>query len=481
MRTPGLAGAQPAPHACRAPKLRHLRAGGQWLAAHRPARPRSAPAPAPAATHPPPSPPSPSFGTEHEKLGYYLAAPHARLSYDTIEALLTSLCARFGWDPVTEAGRIIGATHTDGDGLQSVSLEPGGQLELSGAPLDTLHKTCAEAHSHLYQVKTCAADLGVAFLGLGFDPKWAVADVPRMPKDRYRIMRDYMPRVGGLGLDMMFRSCTIQVNLDFESEADMVAKFRASLALQPVATALFANSPFRDGADTGFKSWRSHVWTDTDGDRCGVPHFVFEPGFSFERYVDYALDVPMYFVSRGGAYLDATQQRVTFRDFLDGNNPVAPGQRPTLKDWETHLTTLFPEVRLKRYLEMRGADGGPWSEICALPALWVGLLYDAESLASALDLVADWTAADHDALRAGVPRGALATPFRGGTVGDVAKKVVALSAAGLARRGRDEARFVAPLVKIAESGVTPADALVAKFHGQWKQSVEPVYSPGFTY
>jgi glutamate--cysteine ligase len=422
-----------------------------------------------------------SFGTEHEKLGYYTAAPHARLSYDTISTLLTSLCQRFGWEPVTESGRIIGATHSDGDGVQSVSLEPGGQLELSGAPLDTLHKTCAEANSHLYQMKACAADVGVSFLDLGFDPKWDIPSIPRMPKDRYRIMADYMPRVGTMGLDMMFRSCTIQVNLDFDSEADMVTKFRVGLALQPIATALFANSPFRNGAPSGYKSWRSHVWTDVDNDRCGILPFVFEPGFGFERYADYALDVPMYFVYGSNGYADATQSRITFRDFLEGRNPVAPGRRPTIKDWETHLTTIFPEVRLKRFLEMRGADGGPWKEICALPAFWVGLLYDADSLAAAAALVADWTPDEHAALRAGVPVHALDTPFRGGTVGDVARTVVDLAEAGLARRGQDEARFLAPLRTIADTGVTRADRLLALYNGEWKGSVDPVYSSEFTY
>jgi len=439
-------------------------------------------APPPLLPSPPPLTLPHSFGTEHEKLGYYAAAPHARLSYDTIATLLTSLCARFGWAPVTEGGRIIGATHADGDGTQSVSLEPGGQLELSGAPLDSLHKTCAEVNSHLYQVKACAADVGVAFLGLGFDPKWPVPAVPAMPKHCYKIMAAYMPRVGSMGLDMMFRSCTIQVNLDFDSEADMVTKFRVGLALQPIATALFANSPFKDGQPTGFKSYRSHVWTDVDGDRCGILPFVFEPGFGFERYADYALDVPMYFVHGAGGYADATQTRSTFRDFIDGRSPAAgPGRRPTLADWETHLTTIFPEVRLKRYIEMRGADGGPWTEICALPALWVGLLYDPASLAAAAALIADWTHDEHVALRAGVPRDALATPFRGGTVGDVAREVVALAEAGLARQGRDEARFVAPLRAIADSGVTRADRLLQLYEGEWGGSVDPVYSPEFTY
>ena len=298
---------------------------------------------------------------------------------------------------------------------------PAASWSCRAPPWKPCTKRGAEANSHLYQIKACATDVGVSFLDLGFDPKWDVPDVPRMPKDRYRIMADYMPRVGTLGLDMMFRSCTIQVNLDFESEHDMVQKFQVGLALQPIATALFANSPFRDGVPSGYKSWRSHVWTDVDADRCGILPFVFEPGFGFERYTDYALDVPMYFVygaptkAAPSGYADATQARITFRDFLEGRNPVAgAGVRPTIKDWETHLTTIFPEVRLKRFLEMRGADGGPWKEICALPALWVGLLYDSASLAAAVDLVADWTPTEHASLRADVPVLGLDAPFRGG-------------------------------------------------------------------
>ena len=300
-------------------------------------------------------------------------------------------------------------------------------------------------------------------------------------------MRDYMPRVGSLGLDMMFRSCTIQVNIDFESEADMSEKMRVGMALQPVATALFANSPFRDGKKTGFKSWRSHVWTDVDGDRCGVLPFVFDKGFGFEDYVDYALDVPMYFIYEGGKYVDCTQRRVTFRDFMLGRNsenlPAAlPGsRRANLKDWENHLTTLFPEVRLKKFIEMRGADGGPWKEICALPALWVGLLYDDAAQRECLSLISDWTAEEHAYLRDRTPETALATPFRGGTLADVAKEVVAISERGLLARGRDEQGFVAPLKAFAESGRCRSDDLLDLFDGPWNGSVDPVYSPDFTY
>lgn len=414
------------------------------------------------------------FGTEHEKLGYNLS-DHKRLEYSSIKALLEGLCARFGWEPIMEGTYIIGAV-LDG---QSVTIEPGGQFELSGAPVDTLHKTCSEVNSHLYQIKTMAQELGIAFLTAGFDPKWPVKDVPIMPKNRYRIMREYMPKVGTLGHDMMFRSTTIQVNIDFESERDMVEKARIGLALQPVATALFANSPFRDGKPTGYLSWRSHVWTDVDNDRCGTLPFVFDDDFGFDRYVEYALDVPMYFVYREGQYLDATGG--SFRAFMDGKLDQFPGERPTLKDWENHLSTIFPEIRLKKFIEMRGADGGPWKIICALSALWVGLLYDSESQAAALDLIRDWTRDEHEQLRAEVPKLALKTPFRQGTVQDLAKTMLRLSRDGLRRRGNHEENFLDPLQEIADSGVTGAERLLDRYYNEWNKSVDPIYAEANTY
>jgi len=317
------------------------------------------------------------IGTEHEKFGYthddLRPLPHA--GERSITALLEGMARRFEWEVVIEAGEPI-ALQKDARG--NITLEPGGQFELSGAPLETIHETCAEVHEHLRQVKCVAEPLGVGMIGLGFQPKWRREEMPWMPKGRYRIMRDYMPKKGRLGLDMMLRTCTIQVNLDFGSEADMIKKFRVALALQPVATALFANSPFTDGEPNGFLSYRSHIWTDTDPDRCGILPFVFEDGMGFERYVDYVLDVPMYFVYRDGRYIDASGQ--SFRDFLKGQLPALPGEIPVLSDWEDHLSTLFPEVRLKTFIEQRGADGGPWNRLCALPALWVGLLYDDEAL-----------------------------------------------------------------------------------------------------
>ena len=417
------------------------------------------------------------IGTEHEKFGFNKAdlRPLPYEGPQGIRAMLEGL-QRFGWTPVREGGKVI-ALHQDG---QSVTLEPGGQLELSGAAVETLHQTCDEVHDHLNQVRTVADEIDVAFMGVGFQPKWRREDMPVMPKGRYKIMREYMPKRGNLGLDMMFRTCTVQVNLDFASEADMVRKFRVGLALQPIATALFANSPFIEGQPNGFLSYRSHIWTDTDPDRTGILPFVFEDGMGFERYADYALDVPMYFVYRDGAYIDASGQ--SFRDFLAGKLAALPGERPRLRDWEDHLTTPFPEVRLKRFLEMRGADGGPWRRLCALPALWVGLLYDQGALDAAWDLVKGWTPEEHHALRAEVPRHAFKTVFRDRTVGDLAREVLGIARAGLEARsrtdrfGEDEAHFLDALFTIVESGRTPAEEQLAAFHGRWAGSVDPLFT-----
>jgi glutamate--cysteine ligase len=417
------------------------------------------------------------IGTEHEKFAYNLD-DFRRLPYEGekgIRALLQGL-TRFGWQPVEEDGRLIALTK----GQASVTLEPGGQVELSGAPLDNVHQTCFEVHEHLDQVKEVGSELGTGMIGLGFDPKWRREDVPWMPKGRYAIMRDYMPKRGKLGLDMMLRTCTIQVNLDFESEACMAKKFRVGLALQPVATAVFANSPFVEGKPSGFLSTRSHVWTDTDPDRTGDLPFVFEDGFGFERYVDYMLDIPMYFIYRNGRYIDAAGQ--SFRDFMAGKLPALPGERPTMSDWADHLTTAFPEVRLKRFLEMRGADGGPWRRICALPALWAGLLYDASALDAAWDLVKDWTAEERAQLRARVPKQALATPFRGGTLRDVAQRVLSIAKSGLeARRrfdymGRDESRFIEVLCEIVERGRTRAEDMLLKYRDDWQGKIDPIFT-----
>ena len=417
------------------------------------------------------------IGTEHEKF-VFRRSDLRRAPYegpDGIRALLEGLQQRFGWQPVLENGNLIALT----DGKASVTLEPGGQFELSGAPLETLHQTCGEVGEHLRQVREVADALKIGLIGLGFDPKWRREDVPWMPKGRYAVMRRYMPTRGKLGLDMMLRTCTVQVNLDFASEADMVRKFRVGLALQPVAVALFANSPFVEGRPTGFKSFRSHVWTDTDPDRCGMLPFVFEEGFGFERYVDYMLGVPMYFVYRDGKYIDVAGQ--SFRDFMARKLPGYPGELPRINDWTDHLTTAFPEVRLKKILEMRGADGGPWARLCALPALWVGLLYDQGVLDQACEMIKDWTAGEREQMRADAPRLGLAAEFRGRSLAALAREVVALAREGLRRRqradscGDDETRFVEPLAAIAESGRTAADELLEAYHGRWKESVDPVY------
>ncbi|KUR80035.1 glutamate--cysteine ligase [Novosphingobium sp. FSW06-99] len=418
------------------------------------------------------------IGTEHEKF-VYRNADHRAPSYDEpggIRDLLSGL-GDYGWEPVEEGGNVIAMSGADG----AISLEPAGQLELSGAPLENLHQTCAETGRHLQQVKAVGDKLGLSYLGLGLWPDKTRAELPVMPKGRYAIMLRHMPRVGSMGLDMMLRTCTIQVNLDYSSEADMVKKFRVSLALQPLATALFANSPFLEGKPNGFLSYRSHIWSDTDPARTGMLPFVFEDGFGYERYIDYMLDVPMYFVYRDGKYIDAAGQ--SFRDFLDGRLPALPGEKPRQSDWTDHLSTAFPEVRLKSFLEMRGADGGPWSQICALPAFWVGLLYDNQALDAAWDLVKDWDMAGREALRAAVPRLALDAPLPGGgTLRDIAGPVLAIAQRGLASRaqlnaaGDNETGYLQPLEDIVARGQTRAERLLDLYHGAWGGDLSRIYA-----
>jgi glutamate--cysteine ligase len=414
-------------------------------------------------------------GAEHEKFVFRLGS-HEPVPYapNGIKALLDGL-TRYGWQPVLEGDNVIALER----GKANVSLEPGGQFELSGAPLETIHDICEETGQHLQEVKVVADELGIGFLGLGFTPVWRRDQVPAMPKGRYRIMREYMPKVGGLGLDMMFRTCTVQANLDFGSEADMVAKFRTSLALQPICTALFANSPFVEGKPSGFVSARANVWTDTDPDRTGMLDFVFQDGFGFEAYAKYALDVPMYFAKRDGRYIDLAGR--SFRDFMDGKLAELPGERPTLKDWADHTTTIFPEVRLKQYLEMRGADSGPWSRLCALPALWTGIFYDSAALAAAWDLCKDWKIEDHERLRTDVARVGLKAQIAGRTVQDVAKDMLAIAKEGLKRRNRlsgglvDESGYLGELEEIAASGITPAERLLELYEGPWAGDAGKVF------
>ena len=416
------------------------------------------------------------IGTEHEKFGFRLddLRPPAYEGEQGIGALLKGL-TRFGWRPVEEGGNIIALLRDDA----SITLEPAGQFELSGAQLENIHQTCKETNQHLAEVKAVGDELGIGFLGMGFQPKWARSDMPWMPKGRYKIMREYMPKVGSLGLDMMTRTCTVQTNLDFENEADMVKKFRVSLALQPVATALFADSPFTEGKPNGYLSYRSHIWTDTDPDRTGMLDFVFEDGFGFERYVDYLLDVPMYFAYRDKKYIDCAGH--SFRDFLNGKLAPLPGELPTLADWSDHMTTAFPEVRLKKYLEMRGADGGPWRRLCALPAFWVGLLYDTEALDAAWDLVKDFSMTERNQLRDGVPKQGLKLPFRNSSLRELAIESLKISALGLKNRrrlnrhGDDEALFLHPLMEIALANETPAERKLALYHGVWNGDIDQIF------
>ncbi len=416
------------------------------------------------------------IGTEHEKFVFRISdrAPVPYDGPDGIRAFLEGL-TRFGWAPVYEHGNPIALKRGDA----AITLEPAGQLELSGEPLVDLHDSCEEVNTHLREVRTVAQELGVGLIGLGFHPTATRAEMPWMPKQRYQIMGRYMPTRGDLGLDMMTRSCGVQVNLDFASEADMVRKYRVSLALQPIATALFANSPFLEGRPNGRLSYRAHVWSDTDPDRCGIPGFVFDEGMGFERYTDYALDVPMYFIVRDGELIDCAGQ--SFRDFLAGRLPARPGERPTLADWEDHLTTLFPEVRIKRFMEQRGADAGPWRRLCALPALWVGLLYDDTALAAAEGLIRGWTATEIAELQQSAARYGLAARHRGHGLADWADQVLEIAHAGLSRRdrrdgqGRDESRFLHDLEWIAERGTTPAEQLLAEYEHRWGQRVDPVF------
>lgn len=407
-------------------------------------------------------------GAEHEKF-VFRRGSHEPVPYEGdggIKALLNGL-TRFGWKPVFEGENVIALER----GKANVSLEPGGQFELSGAPLETMHEICEETATHLTEVKAVGDELGLGFLGLGFTPVWRRDQIPVMPKGRYKIMREYMPKVGKLGLDMMFRTCTVQANLDFSSEADMVAKFRASLALQPIATALFANSPFVEGQLTGYVSSRANVWTDTDADRTGMLDFVFRDGFGFETYAQYILDVPMYFAKRDGRYVDLAGK--SFRSFMDGKLDELPGDRPSLKDFADHTTTAFPEVRLKQYLEMRGADSAPLGRLCALPALWAGIFYDGQALAAAWDLCKDWAVEDHERLRADVARLGLRAQVAGRTVQDVARDMVAIARSGLKNRSRlngdeaDETIYLVELEEIADSGVTPAERLLQLYEGPW--------------
>jgi glutamate--cysteine ligase len=417
-----------------------------------------------------------TIGTEHEKFGF-LTDTHAPLPYDgprSVRAILEGLRDRFGWSEVQEGGKIIGLTRNGAN----VSLEPGGQLELSGAMMANVAQTDAETRQHLREVAEVAAPMGVGFMALGAAPIWRHDEMPMMPKGRYRLMTDYMGRVGTHGTQMMYRTCTVQVNLDFSSEADLVQKMRVALALHPVATALFANSPFFEGAPNGHKSWRSRIWRGLDDARTGMLPWVFQPGFGFEAWVEYVLDVPMYFVYRDGVYIDALGQ--SFRDFLAGKLPAMPGETPTLSDWADHLTTVFPEARMKRYIEMRGADCGSVEHMAALPAFWVGLLYDQSALDAAWDLVRGWDEETREALRVAASVSALQGRVGGINLQDLSKEVLAISTAGLATRAResgvDEVGFLDVLHAHVKTGRVQADNLMAQYEGAWGQDLDNIYS-----
>src|SRR3954468_18697575 len=419
------------------------------------------------------------IGTEHEKTPFTLEGrqPVPYEGARGIGALLEGMQLLLGWEPIMEHGNIIGLYDVTGGG--AISLEPGGQFELSGGPVETVHQTQSELVAHLAQVRDIATPLGIGFLGLGMTPSWSRSQIPVMPKGRYKIMTNYMPKVGHYGLDMMYRTCTVQTNLDFSSEADMVKKLRVSVALQPVATALFANSPFTEGKPNGFLSFRSEIWRDTDNARAGMIPWAFEDGMGFERYVDYALGVPMYFVKRGERYIDVAGQ--SFRDLMAGRLEGLPGEHATISDWANHVSTIFPEVRLKRYLEMRGADGGPWRRLPALPAYWAGILYDDDALEAAWDLVKDWSAEERQKLRDEVPRLGFTAKIGGQSVLQLAKATLALAEKGLARRrrfdanGHDENRYLRPIQEYVARGITPAEELLEKFHGPWGGSVAPAF------
>ncbi len=421
------------------------------------------------------------IGTEHEKFVFF-TADHSPVPYfgeRSISALLNGMQTKTGWEPIMDGDNIIGLAGPSGAG--AISLEPGGQFELSGAPLENLHQTCKESNQHLATLREIAEPLGIRFLGMGGSPKWTLAETPVMPKSRYEIMTRYMPKVGSHGLDMMYRTCTIQVNLDFSSEEDMRRKMQVSLKLQSFATALFASSPFTDGKPNGLLSWRGEIWRDTDNNRSGIIPFAFSTDFGFENYVEWALDVPMYFVVRDGKYHDCTH--VTFRQFMAGalKGEIADWE-PNIGDWTNHLSTLFPDVRLKRFLEMRGADGGPWRRICALPAFWVGLLYDDTALLAAEDLTRDWTVEEVSALRDAVPSQGLNARHRGISLWDIAREVISISRSGLAARNRlngdgvDETVFLSPLDEVLAKKSTLAEDMLALYNGRWNSSVEPVFT-----
>ncbi len=410
-------------------------------------------------------------GTEHEKIGLY-EDTHAPVPYEGergIGALLRRVAAEDGWNPLVEGPHVIGLEKAGA----SITLEPGGQMELSGAPLRTIHETCDEFHAHLSLMKRVCEPMRIVFLGLGIHPLHGVERIPVMPKARYRIMRRYLPTRGSLALEMMFATATVQANFDYSDEADMVAKMRAALGVSPIVSALFANSSVSEGKANGFITRRLHIWTHTDPDRCGMLPFAFEQGFGYREYVEWALDVPMFFIVRNGAYQPAHE--TTFRRFLQQG---FRGERPTLADFDRHLTTLFPDVRLKRIIEVRGADAVPPGLTCSLPALWKGLLYDPEALKQAAALVSGYDAETREAARSDVARRGLSARYGGEPVLELARQLAAISREGLARlahagrRDRDETGFLDPVFAQLELAASPGSLVVERWEGEWARSVE---------
>ena len=420
------------------------------------------------------------IGTEHEKFIYTLDefAPVEYGGDKGIEAILHYLSDTYDMTPIMENGMYVALKTNEG---ASISLEPGGQLELSGNIVKTLHHSCIETSKHLRQMLDVTAKLGLGMIGLGFHPTASKEQINWMPKGRYKIMKNYMPKVGNLGLDMMLRTCTIQTNLDYQDEEDMRRKFKTSLALQPIATALFANSPIKDGRLTKIQSNRALVWTDTDPDRCGVPQCVFEPSFGYEQWIDYVLDVPMYFIYRDGQYLDVAGK--SFRKFMNSEySDEFFGHTASMLDFEDHITTIFPDVRLKGYLEMRGADGGPWSIICALPALWVGLLYDAEALQKAEAIANQFSHQDVVNARISAAKDGLKGQIGSQNIHQVAKQLIEIAETGLKSRartnkdGEDERTFLTPLKTIVNSGLTQADIVSGLYYNEWNEDINKVYT-----
>lgn len=420
------------------------------------------------------------IGTEHEKFVFNLSN-NRPVKYDGekgIKDLLTSL-EEFGWKTIKEGNNIIALSRSGALGGGSITLEPAGQFELSGAMLETVHETIKEIIDHKSQISLVGKKLDLGFLSLGFAPNWKREEMPVMPKERYQVMKRYMPTKGNHGLDMMFRSCTSQVNLDYSSEEDMIKKFRISLLAQPIVTALFANSPFKDGKLNNYKSYRSEVWKDTDPDRTGILPFVFKDNMGYESYVNYALEVPMYFIYRDGNYIDLAGS--SFKDFIEGKLDKVSNYSATIEDWELHLTTIFPEVRLKTYLEMRGADAGGIAQICSLSAFWTGLLYNNDSLNKAGELFNDIDVAELAKVRNLVPKEGLNCAVGKYNVYNLASELIELSLQGLKSRnkldieGNDETKYLNPIIRIMKDKENSADKLIRKYNSEWNKDIMKIY------